>query len=407
MIFAKEQRITVLRAISGNPRLDASVALVLLEKAVSRRDEEMLASLAKKLPVLTVATALAQDGALGVFPTRSALEMLTPDHSRSDLLDTLSLKERHLTEFFGHVLAKASAGFFENFSLQDAVSVINRDLISDVLVRALVRAEVISSELAEISVASSNVAAAFSEKTRIGSSTLESGALAVFLSDPNLDQYRRRLVIQRVPAEDLLSLFDATVALLQVQPSRTYGPDSPVWSYVKTHHEVLTPKEAQAVARFLLDREVKNTSILDACFRNIRNLLESSLRTELLTKCSPHLIAEWMTDLEKGTPLEGEATTVLSGLSSEDLHSVASSVASCGRDTLLHPLWGEYRTALGPGLLAVASSNRWDNWLMDDIVGFLAFHLGDSPASWSLVVSLWPSFQGSLVELLDLATSLS
>lgn len=128
-----------------------------------------------------------------------------------------------------------------------------------------------------------------------------------------------------------------------------------------------------------------------------------------MTRCGDSFVSAWLSlqDDKIPHPQPGEASSVLAALSRESLRNVASGVASAPETLAEHPLWSEFRSAMGSGLLAVALERRWTNWLRTDTVRFLADHIGDNPAAWSLVVSLWPSFDGSVTELLELATSLS
>ena len=408
MVFAKEQRITVLRALCENPRLDISVAFVLLEKAIVRKDDAMMQSLAAFLPVAHVVKSLASNDALGLFPTFTYADALSEDHDRQDMLDALSVQSKSLVQFFGFVAAKASAGFFKNFTLQDVMDSLSKDMLGDVAAKAVFHSSTITSELATYAVKHANVAAALAEFRFKAPSPLGVGALDVFLADPDLGQYRLRLSHHKTPPGDLLALFNATVKCLPLNSARSFT-DMPVWQFVKTHHEYMGQLEAEAVADFLITQDVKETSILDACARHILRLLDISRRTQLLQRCGPSFIASWMSNQDENQikPEPGEATAVLSSLDNRELRDVAASVASFAPDMALHPLWPEFRVALGAGLLEVSLENRWTNWVKDDTVRFLADHIGDNPAAWSLIVSLWPSFDGSVSELLEIAASLS
>ena len=408
MVFAKEQRITALRALCENPRLDVSVAFVLLEKAIARQDDAMMQSLAKCLPVAHVVKSLASNQAMGLFPSFAFAEALSEDHDRQDMLDALSVESKRLAEFFGLVAAKASAGFFKNFTLQDVMDALSKDMLGDVVTKAIFHSSTITSELAIYAVNHANVAAALAEFRYKAPSPLGVGALDVFLKDPDLGQYRQRLAHHTTPPEDLLALFNATVKCLPLNSTRSFA-DMPVWHFVKTHHEYMGENEARAVADFLITQDVKESSILDACSRHILRLLDISRRTQLLQRCGAGFVAYWMSGQEENQakPEPGEATAVLSSLDNRELRDVAASVASLSPDMALHPLWPEFRVALGAGLLEVSLENRWTNWIKDDTVRFLADHIGDNPAAWSLIVSLWPSFDGSVSELLEIATSLS
>ena len=278
----------------------------------------------------------------------------------------------------------------------------------DVAAKAVFHSSTITSELATYAVKHANVAAALAEFRFKAPSPLGVGALDVFLADPDLGQYRLRLSHHKTPPGDLLALFNATVKCLPLNSARSFT-DMPVWQFVKTHHEYMGQLEAEAVADFLITQDVKETSILDACARHILRLLDISRRTQLLQRCGPSFIASWMSNQDENQikPEPGEATAVLSSLDNRELRDVAASVASFAPDMALHPLWPEFRVALGAGLLEVSLENRWTNWVKDDTVRFLADHIGDNPAAWSLIVSLWPSFDGSVSELLEIAASLS
>ena len=417
--FAKDSRITVLRALASNPNLTSDVAVLLAEKAYKRKDNELIDLLLAKLPGKKL-LGIRYDAAIGLLYGYRRLVVTVCD--RHNLEELMALVADSHAPTAGFALSRIVSPAYGGMTFQAALSLVKAP-VEEVLVEAASSALYVDAEFAKglhdhrvaFAPAHAFYAQALTFAPAAPMALMFADGVRLLLAPSGIARLLRSNVAE-CDAEFVVStavrhVFSPTTSL-----PGTSCPEEALNAFAtrlgKFCDSTLVDEVVDMVCEFAAAKQTFSRQI-DSNIDDLLGFVSGSSRVKLLSACSTKRVARWLSCQDHSAQDVPEYLLARPG----EIGAVIGAVVAAGNGGALTrcvatefkrfanlTVWAEIVDALGAEFLSLA--HQYEP-LMEYSAARLDEVCGDVPEMWSLALSLWGSWSGSLTDLCDMCVALA
>lgn len=412
-VFAADSRVTVLRALAGNPSLTPRTAGLLAKKALTT--DGVMPGIVR---VLNARDLFEARDELGLSSAAPALRNVEMDFARSVAsrgdIEEVSLVLSADPVLAGAMLAVLASGDAPVLSVTAAA-----DLTSDstpALRAALFFSESVSLEFASLLGKTGTFEIESSSRFSRSSVTCLEGVPQVLFSLDNSAKTAAALANSKVHPSDVSFVVSSVLPSLLFPDGSTAEKRRSrnlISTFVRQNASSFSDADIDMVWDLFdgMASDVQATSEVEEAAKALLRNAGTPQRVRMFQKASANLFAEWVhprtvsswvcadtSDISEWAPRPLEVTSILQGKSDEWLLRVANSLSHRFLPDPLYEWWGELADGLG-GFFFRSRSEAF----LAYTVRRLEEAIGDDEQAWRMVILTIDNFHGSLSDLCLLA----